>query len=232
MGVGDGTGRPPSPTFAPEERERPISPIEFASPVSPPAVDGVQAESDKVEGEAWEALAFNETGDDDAEVAVIPGGRVEVPPLGGGGGRRGGFIHKPLSKLASSSSSIPFSPISAARTRGVTSPPTRVSQPYGTRPDEQIHITGFTLVRFTTGQILKDDYSIAWYQLAPLELVELHASRPQCGSAAAVQLLEVKCGPGGVLVLGGEGSIGAQLNKFYQTLLHLLHNPTLRPNFF
>ena len=55
-------------------------------------------------------LAFNETGDDDAEVAVIPGGRVEVPPLGGGGGR-GGFIHKPHSKLALSSSSIPFSPM-------------------------------------------------------------------------------------------------------------------------
>ena len=55
MGVGDGTGRPPSPiTFAPEERERSTSPIEFASPVLPPAVDGVQPESDKVEGEAWE----------------------------------------------------------------------------------------------------------------------------------------------------------------------------------
>ena len=213
MGVGDGTGRPPSPiTFAPEERERPISPIEFASPVSPPGVDDVQPESHKVEGEAWEDLAFNETGDDDAEMAVIPGGRVEVPPPGGGGGGgRGGFIHKPLSKLASSSSSIPFSPISAARTRGVTSPPTRVSQPYGTRPDEQIHITGFTLVRFTTGQILEDDYSIAWYQLAPHELVELHASRPQRGFAVAVQLarlLEVKRGPGGVLVLGGD--VGAE----------------------
>ena len=48
MGVGDGTGWPLSPiTFAPEERERPISPIEFARPVSPPAVDGVQRESDK-----------------------------------------------------------------------------------------------------------------------------------------------------------------------------------------
>jgi hypothetical protein len=213
MGVGDGTGRPPSPiTFAPEERERPISPIEFASPVSPPAVDDAQPESDKVEGEAWEDVAFlsNETGDDDAEAVVIPGGRVEVPPPGGGGGR-GGFIHKPLSKLASSSSSIPFSPISAARTRGVTSPPTRVSQPYGTRPDEQIHTTGFTLVRFTTGQILEDDYSIAWYQLAPHELVELHASRPQRGFAVAVQLarlLEVKRGPGGVQVLGGD--VGAE----------------------
>jgi hypothetical protein len=92
MGVGDGTGRPPSPiTFAPEERERPISPIEFASPLSPPAVDGVQQEGDRVGGEAWEDLAFlsNETGDDDAEVAVIPGGKVEIPPLGGGA--RGGL---------------------------------------------------------------------------------------------------------------------------------------------
>ena len=85
----------------------------------------------------------NETGDDDAEVVVIPGGRVEVLPLLGGG--RAGFIHKPLSKLALLSSSIPFSPISAARTRGVTSPPTRISQLYGTCPDEQIHITGFVV---------------------------------------------------------------------------------------
>ena len=201
MGAGDGTGRPPSPiTFAPEERERPISPIEFASPLSTPGVDGVQPEKDKVDGEACEDLESpsNETGDDETEVVVIPGGRVKVPPLGGG---RRGFIPKALAKL-SSSSSIPFSPISTARTRGVTSPPTRISPPYGTRPDEQIRIAVFTLVRFTTGQILEDDYSVAWYQLAPHELVELHASRPQRGFSVAVQLarlLEVKRGPGGVL---------------------------------
>jgi hypothetical protein len=48
MGVGDGTGRPPSPiTFAPEERERPISTIEFASLLSMPGVDGVQPEKRK-----------------------------------------------------------------------------------------------------------------------------------------------------------------------------------------
>ena len=59
----------------------------FTSPVSTPGVDGVQPESEKVEGEAWEDLVFpsNETGDDDAEVVVIPGGRVEVLPLRGGG---------------------------------------------------------------------------------------------------------------------------------------------------
>ena len=162
-------------------------------------------------GRPLSPILGNETGDDDAEVAVIPGGKVEVPPLGGRG--RGGFIRKSLSKFASSSSSIPFSPISAARTRGVTSLPTRISQPYGTRPDEQIHITGFTMVRFTTGQILEDDHSIAWYQLAPHELVELHGSRPQRGFSVAVQLaqlLEVKRGPGGVLVLGGEGAVGAE----------------------
>ena len=85
-GCGDGTGRPPSPiTFAPEERERPISPIEFASSLSTPGVDGVQPDRDKVDGEPWEDTESpsNETGDDDAEVVVIP---CEVPPLGGRGG--------------------------------------------------------------------------------------------------------------------------------------------------
>ena len=48
MGVGDGTGRLPSPImFAPEERERQISTIEFASPLSTPEVDGVQPEKRK-----------------------------------------------------------------------------------------------------------------------------------------------------------------------------------------
>ena len=208
-------GRPPSPiTFAPEERERPISPIEFASP-STPGVDGIPQEREKMDGESWEEVGFpnNEMDDDEDEAEVIPGGKVEVPPLGGGGGGvRGGFIPKPLSKLAASSSgsSIPFSPLSSNRRRGVAAPPTRVSQPYGTRPDEQIHIEGFTLVRFTTGQILEDDYSIAWYQLAPHELVELHASRLQRGFSVAVhltRLLEVRHGPAGALVLGS-GSEG------------------------
>ena len=206
------TGRPPSPiTFAPEERERPISPIEFASPASPDGV--VHQEKEKPEGEPWEDAnnSNNETLDEsEGDVAVIPGGKVEIPPT------NRGLLTKSRSKLASSSSSIPFSPTSgsnnaAARIRGGASTPsiTRISQPYGTRPDEQIHIAGFTLVRFTTGQILEDDYSIAWYQLAPHELVELHASRPQRGFSVAVQLtrlLEVRRGPGGVLILGGEGA--------------------------
>jgi hypothetical protein len=136
----------------------------------------------------------------------------------------------------------------------VTSPLRRVSQPYGTRPDEQIHITGFTLMRFTTGQILEDDYSIAWYQLVPPELVELHMSRPQRGFTVAVQLarlLEVKRSPCGVLVLGRESSVGAEQlilanslpvrvgsqirslqsnNKSKSSAFP--HNPTLGPNFF
>ncbi|KIM36209.1 hypothetical protein M413DRAFT_318702 [Hebeloma cylindrosporum] len=174
---GMGMGRPPSPiTFAPEERERPISPIEFATPLVSPRVESHPKE--KEEGEQWEDLGspINIDDDDDVEEegqevaeeeAVIPGGRVEVPHS-----RGGGFIPnlKPLSKLASSttSASIPFSPLSGTRTRlgGPSSslPPTRISaqqpqqqqqRPYGTRPDEQIHITGFTLVRFTTGQILE-----------------------------------------------------------------------------
>ena len=207
-GVGEATGRPPSPiTFAPEERDRPISPIEFASPASP---DGVVTQEQEKREDANHTETYDES---EGDAGVIPGGKVEIAPT-----NRGLITTKPRSKLASSSS-VPFSPSSgnnnnaAARIRGGAPPSlTRISQPYGTRPDEQIHIAGFTLVRFTTGQILEDDYSIAWYQIAPHELVELHASRPQCGFSVAVQLtrlLEVRRGPGGVLVMGGE-DIGSE----------------------
>ena len=76
----------------------------------------------------------------------------------------------------------------------------RISQPYGACPDRRIHITGFTLVRFATRQILERDYSGAWYQLAPHELVDLLASRPQHGVSVAVQqtrlerVFDVWCG--------------------------------------
>jgi len=45
------------------------------------------------------------------------------------------------------------------------------------------------LIWFATGQILEDDCSIASYQPAPHELVELHASHSQRGFSVPVQFL-------------------------------------------
>ena len=36
----------------------------------------------------------------------------------------------------------------------------------------------YSLIRFSTGQILEDDYSLGWYELAPFELLELYAHLP------------------------------------------------------
>jgi hypothetical protein len=63
--------------------------------------------------------------------------------------------------------------------------------PYGAQPDEQIRIAGFTLVRFSTGQILEDNFQVNFYDLLPHELVELHMSRPQAGFKVAVDLIKM-----------------------------------------
>jgi len=120
----------------------------FASPVSPPAVDGVQPERWKgrygrtLRSRAMRWAMMTQSWRWEGRGSATGKRKTSVQT----------FIHKPLSKLASSSSSIPFSPISAACTREATSSPTLVSQPYGTRPNEQIHITSFTLVRFTNSR--------------------------------------------------------------------------------
>lgn len=51
------------------------------------------------------------------------------------------------------------------------------TQPRRTSPP-RIQTHPFTLVRFSTGQILEDDYLVSWYEIAPHELVELHFSVP------------------------------------------------------
>ena len=66
----------------------------------------MRSESDKPDGDVWEDLEFpsNERGDDGAEVVVIPGGRVEMLPLGGG--RRAGLSIKRFLSLLRFSNSL------------------------------------------------------------------------------------------------------------------------------
>ena len=133
----------------------------------------------------------------------VKGRRVEVPPQGG----RGGFIHKPLSKLASSSS-IPFSPISAARTRGVTHRQHKAHNP--TAPALMTKSTSQGS-RWCASQRVKSSTT-------PVPSHGTNSPRTNSSSYmravhnvgffVAVQLarlLEVKRSPAGVLALGGEG---------------------------
>lgn len=43
---------------------------------------------------------------------------------------------------------------------------------------DQIYTSVFTLIRFSTGQILEEQSLVSWYNLEPHELVELHCSSP------------------------------------------------------
>lgn len=50
----------------------------------------------------------------------------------------------------------------------------------------QIYSSVFTLIRFSTGQILEEHFFVSWYDLGPHELVELHCSSPPTTFARAL----------------------------------------------
>ncbi|KAF8888708.1 hypothetical protein CPB84DRAFT_1964160 [Gymnopilus junonius] len=70
-------------------------------------------------------------------------------------------------------SSFPISP-----TTPTTPPPPLQHPPPIQSPTPQIYTALYTLIRFSTGQILEEDIPVSWYDLLPNELVELHASIP------------------------------------------------------
>lgn len=47
-------------------------------------------------------------------------------------------------------------------------------QPEQSPPPDTQFSSQFTLIRFSTGQILEDDFTLEWYSLAPYELIEIH----------------------------------------------------------
>ena len=55
-----------------------------------------------------------------------------------------------------------------------------------TEAKAQIYTDGFTLIRFSTGQILEDHCIVSWYDLGPHELLELHCSSPPTTFARAL----------------------------------------------
>jgi hypothetical protein len=53
-----------------------------------------------------------------------------------------------------------------------------IVEPLSAEYKSQIYSSIFTLIRFSTGQILEEHFFVSWYNLGPHELVELHCSSP------------------------------------------------------
>lgn len=213
--------RPPSPiTFAPEENRRPISPIKFAprkkksraglsigSSVDGEIPNPPEAGSSAVTVASSETLAASSTNetdtllDDDDKKEYDSGGGYEeddesddesVHPLSrartptGTGGSR--IYVGPAN-----------SPNQSQRTTALhVKPPHNFTSPgqINSRIREQIFTAPFTFIRYSTGQILEDDFTVGWYHLSPGELIEIHASSPPLSFIVSAYL-------GDILVKGG-----------------------------
>ncbi|TFK64740.1 hypothetical protein BDN72DRAFT_901315 [Pluteus cervinus] len=113
-----------------------------------------------------------------------------------GGGKEGSVGVKPQSHQArsrygpttsmsvSSTNAFAYGPTS---TSGAIVPgrrgPATIDESRSQSPTNTIHpshnpnhnnVSSYTLARFSTGQILEDDFQLSWYDLSPYELVELH----------------------------------------------------------
>ncbi|KAF9461594.1 hypothetical protein BDZ94DRAFT_1263415 [Collybia nuda] len=74
---------------------------------------------------------------------------------------------------------LPISPISMSPLGGAILPTSKkisatLGSPLNGKPDSTPPGI-YTLIRFSTGQILEDEYLVSWYNLAPHELLELHS---------------------------------------------------------
>lgn len=106
--------------------------------------------------------------------------------LAGASGRIGAFpAHKP--------SQLDVEPTDTRKRKGRFNPLSKIgrskakSSQNDTPQEEEdgIQTAWFTLLRFTTGQVLEDDYTLSWYDLLPHELVEIHNSVPPANFAIA-----------------------------------------------
>ncbi|KDR66017.1 hypothetical protein GALMADRAFT_1210006 [Galerina marginata CBS 339.88] len=91
----------------------------------------------------------------------------------------------PLAKLSGVAAAASTSTSSGAAASTSPAGILTVSQHQQQDDAPQIHTTSFTLVRFSTGQVLEEEFLVSWYDLVPHELVELHASSPIPGLATS-----------------------------------------------
>lgn len=161
--------RPSSPiTFAPDPRRRPPSPIEFVDMRRKAKRHlGENYDAGYEEDDEWDS----EFDDDDEQF-----GSPRKPPAGG--------RIAPVAPQATSSV-LPQTrlghvarPSISSLNRQVRDKPKERDTPAPDGPPEKypVEVEAYTLLRFTTGQILEDDSQLDWYHISPHELFELHGT--------------------------------------------------------
>ena len=175
--------RPASPiTFAPDPRTRPISPILFAKSSSKGKEKKRRREASKTPrdvGGSGDMYGDNEYGigtgdngggyeeDDEWDTADEGTNEFGNEPSGGS------TIYPKRPQINTSSSRK--TPLSAST---LQTPSINTGLPSPSTSKYNTASSTYTLVRFSTGQKLEDEYQLSWYDLASHEILELHAHAP------------------------------------------------------
>lgn len=174
------------------------------------AEDGAEPEQGKEAGyeedDEWDGADSDEEDDDDEDMPspIFPGGKISFAPasLPSGSGRIGAFpapsanptpIPMESQNFAHDSVDIPkrkrrFNPLSKIGAKDRRRSKVVVEEQQTQQEEEGIQTSWFTLLRFSTGQVLEDDFPLAWYNFMPHELVELHNSVPPATFAVSSAL--------------------------------------------
>ncbi|KAG6853875.1 hypothetical protein C0991_000482 [Blastosporella zonata] len=159
--------RPASPiTFAPDPRRRPISPILFAK-----GGKGKERKNKKGKGRA------GIIGDDDIASSSVDGYEEDD---------EGYTVEDSASSFDESEiyRRSPPPPLPAPSPSGPPVVPAPVlppsPTPFSGKWKFNASPTAYTLIRFSTGQVLEDDLALVWYDLSPHELLELHSHGDVC----------------------------------------------------
>ena len=173
--------------------------------------DGAEPEQGKEAGyeedDEWdEGDSDEEDDDEDMPSPIFPGGKITFAAASAsvpsGSGRIGAFpppstnptpAHTESQNLALDSADVPkrkrrFNPLSKIGGRDRRRSKAVVEEQQTQQEEEGIQTSWFTLLRFATGQVLEDDFQLAWYSFMPHELVELHNSVPPASFAVSSAL--------------------------------------------
>lgn len=204
--------RPVSPiTFAPDPRRRPISPILFAKgniknssktgARKPPNSGGsVDTHGDTISGDSPDGTGEN--GDEPAQFEddAGMGEGYEEDDEWDTADEGDDFDDLDVLGYVGSGPTAPTmpEPSSNANTRPVVATPPEWAK-YNTNP------ATYTLLRFSTGQLLEDEFSMSWYDLAPFEMLELHAHLPVQTPPSSFAVTAARTDPSSAPIVGASG---------------------------